>query len=289
MSYDQLKILAKPTLREPILIMGLSGWMDGGQVSTGAIECIVEELDTAVLAEIDPNGFYIHNFPGTMEVTSMFRPHTVIKDGMVKEFQLPGNIFWVSEVDDVIFFIGDEPNINWDNYIYCLFEFCREFNVKKIYSLGSVAGLIPHTRDPRYYCTVSDSQLKTELDKMGFHFSNYNGPAGISAYMIHLAHRYGLQMATIVAEIPAYVHGRNPKCIASMSKHISAILGLGVSLDPMVKLGEELERKLTEIILDREELSKHISKLEQDYDNKIFDTEMGDLKDWLHKQGIRLD
>jgi hypothetical protein len=29
--------------------------------------------------------------------------------------------------------------------------------------------------------------------------------------------------------------------------------------------------------------------MEEDYDNEMFDTQMGDLKEWLEKQGIRLD
>ena len=41
--------------------------------------------------------------------------------------------------------------------------------------------------------------------------------------------------------------------------------------------------------LSQPSVSTRIQKLEEDYDSDIFDTEMGDLKDWLEQQGIRLD
>jgi hypothetical protein len=37
------------------------------------------------------------------------------------------------------------------------------------------------------------------------------------------------------------------------------------------------------------ELAGNIRKLEEDYDNEIFDSEMGELKSWLEQQGIRVD
>ncbi|MHC4671950.1 MAG: PAC2 family protein, partial [Planctomycetota bacterium] len=66
---DQLKILARPNLNEGRMILAFSGWMDGGDVSTGTVEWLIDNLDTQKVAIIDPEGFYIYNFPGSMEVS----------------------------------------------------------------------------------------------------------------------------------------------------------------------------------------------------------------------------
>lgn len=286
---SNLKIHETPRLNNPTLVMGFSGWMNGGEVSTGTIEAFVEGSDFKTLATIDSHGYYIYNFPGTMEVTSIFRPHCVVDDGIIEEFDEPVNIFWVSEKHNLLLFLGQEPNINWVDYANCIFAFCAKFDVGQVICLGSVAGLIPHTREPRYFCTVSDVLLKHEFKKMGFKFSDYNGPASIITYLIAHGASRNLRVASIVAEIPAYIHGRNPKCIESMARRVSAVLGLGIEFPQMRKLGDELEKKLNEVISSRHELSNHIQRLEQDYDNEVFDVEMSDLKDWLQKQGIRLD
>ena len=55
------------------------------------------------------------------------------------------------------------------------------------------------------------------------------------------------------------------------------------------KLSEAWESKLNDAVAEREELVEHVRKLEEDYDNEVFDSQMDDLKDLLHRQGIRLD
>ena len=82
MASDKLNIYKKPKLRNARLLLGFSGWMDGGEVSTGTVKCLIDKLDAWRFAEIEPKGFYIYSFPGSMEITSLFRPHTRIKNGL---------------------------------------------------------------------------------------------------------------------------------------------------------------------------------------------------------------
>ena len=56
------------------MIIGLSGWMDGGEVSTGAAKYLVTHFEAERFAEIDPDVFYIYNFPGSMEISALFGP-----------------------------------------------------------------------------------------------------------------------------------------------------------------------------------------------------------------------
>ena len=70
MSSSALKYLEKPNTVCRSMVLGFSGWMDGGDVSTGSIEYMIEKLATVKVAEIQPAGFYIYNFPGPMEFAS---------------------------------------------------------------------------------------------------------------------------------------------------------------------------------------------------------------------------
>ena len=91
-----------------------------------------------------------------------------------------------------------------------------------------------------------------------------------------------------MATIPAYVQGSNPKCIEAMTRRLAGMLHLDLDLDDLRSLSEEFERKIAELVQQQPELAKNIGRLEEDYDNQIFNSEMGELKDWL-EQGIRLD
>ena len=112
----QLAIELEPSLKTPSLLLSFYGWMDGGDVSTGTMNHLVQVLNAPQFAQINPAGFYIYNFPGTMEFSALFRPHTVIREGLVTVLDEPSNLFYASETKDMIFFVGKEPNFAWDEY-----------------------------------------------------------------------------------------------------------------------------------------------------------------------------
>jgi len=263
--------------------------MDGGKVSTGTIECLIEKLNAQKFAQIDPEGFYLYSFPAAMEITALFRPHTKIKDGLIKTYEAPTNTFYASEQHNLILFLGEEPNLHWQQFAECIFSLSSKFAVSTIYFIGSVAGLVPHTREPRLFCSVSDEKLKETIRHYGVNFANYEGPASIVTYLTSNAPNHSLAMASLVATIPAYVQGNNPKCVEAVTRRLAGILGLKLELDDLRDISDEFEKKLTDVVQNQPELASNITKLEEDYDNEIFDSEMGELKKWLHQQGIRLD
>lgn len=289
MSPDCLKIHAQPELRNARMLMGLSGWMDGGNVSTMTIDCFARKLRARRLAEIEPEGFYVYNIPGSMEVSSLFRPHTKIEDGLIKVYQPPENLFRFDVESNLILFKGKEPNFNWTGYADCVLAVAALFRVERIYFVGSVAGVVPHTREPRLHSSVSADGLKQELHPYGIRFTNYEGPGSVITYLTRLAAERGIGMATFIAEIPAYVQGPNPICIEAVVRRLAGILNVQLHLSDLKRKRQAFEKRLNRIVPERPELAALITKLESDYDSEVFDTQMGDLKDWLEGQGIRLD
>jgi len=285
----QLTILQPTQFDNARMIIGLDGWMDGGDVSTGTVETIVAKLGARLIASLQPRDFYIYNVPGPMEVSALFRPHIELRDGLLTSYAEPDNLFFANEQNRLILFRGKEPNLNWDTYAECIFALAEACNVTQIYFVGSVAGLVPHTRGPRLSATVSDEQLKPRLTDYNIKFSNYQGPGSIVNLLLRDARRRNLEMITLVAEIPAYVQGKNPKCIDAVVRRLAAMLGLELDLNDLRAVADEIEKKLDRIVAQRPELAQHIKKLEANYDEQVFDTEMPDLKDWLQQQGIRLD
>jgi proteasome assembly chaperone (PAC2) family protein len=271
------------------MVLSLTGWMDGGEVSTGAVGFLVEQLGASRQAEMDPEDFYILNFPGPMDVSSLFRPGVQIEDGLIRRFEMPSNVFFGNSEHPVVLFQGKEPHIRWGGYLDCLLEAASRFGVRRIYFVGSYSGLTPHTREPRIYGSVSDAALKSELEQYGIRFSTYDGPGSIATYLMSLAPSRGVEVVSLVAEIPAYVQGRNPKCIEAMVRRLAGMLDLRVDLDLMRRASDLFEERLTVAVRSREGLAEQIHRLEAEYDNDLFNTEMGDLRQWLQDQGIRLD
>lgn len=289
MTIENLQIYKRPQLTEPKLLMGFSGWMDGGDVSTGTIGHLIGRLAAKRFACIEPEGFYIESFVGTMEMAALFRPSARIEDGLVKSFMRADNSFYASTEENLILFVGQEPNINWKKYAECVFTLCSEYHIRQIYFIGSVAGLVPHTREPKIFCSVSSEKLKDQYHQLGIGFSNYQGPAGIVTYLVKTAQERNIDMTSFVATVPIYIQGRNPKAIYSAARRICALLKFKIELEELEEAANVFENKLNELVEKQPELTEIIHKLEGDYDSEVFDSELGDLKQWLQEKGIRID
>ncbi len=286
---DCLRIRHEPKLDNPTLIMGFSGWMDGGHSSTGTIEYLRARLGAVRFAEIDPDGFYILNIPGNMETASVFRPHSKYVDGKIIKLDYPQNIFSEYARHSLILFEGHEPNLGWDRYSQAIFEICGRFNVKQIIFVGSVAGAVPHTRDARMSCAISHERLRPDMLKKGFRFVNYEGPGSFVTYLLEQCARRGPEMISLVAEIPVYVHGYNPRCVETALRCISSLLDLHLEYDDLHILAEDFEKRVNQLVAEQPELAESVRQLEEVYDDEIFDSEMTDLKTWLRQRGVRPD
>lgn len=286
---DALNIFHEIELSAPSLLMGFNGWMDGGDVSTGTMEYIRVRLGLLPIAEIIPDGFYIMSFPGTMEYASMFRPHVKIQNGQVKNFDYQKNTFYASEKHNVIIFEGQEPNFSWEAFGECIFTFCEAMKIRRILFIGSVAGLVPHTREARVNCVISSEKLRSEMERKGFRFTNYEGPGSFITYLTQECDRRDIEMTSLVAEIPAYVQGYNPRSIETAIRCVSSLLELQMDSEDLRTMGDEFEKRVNELVTEQPELAQRVQQLEEIYDNEVFDSEMSDLKTWLQRRGVRLD
>jgi len=282
---DKLKIYTHPQLKNPKMVLGFSGWMDGGNVSTGTITYLHYKLDAHKFAEIDAQPFYLFNFPGGMQETAQFRPNTQIKDGLITDFNYPINEFYYDEKNNLLLFSGKEPNILWNEYADCIFEVANKFKVEKMVFAGSVAGMIPHSRRVRVSSYFSSNRKKTEKNPYDIRLSNYHGPASITTLLTKLASERDIEMTNFVAEIPMYIQSQNPKGIKAVIDRIGLLLNIKIDLSDLTREITYFEKKIDKLIRKQPQLLEQIKKLEDNYDKEFLD-EKGGFEEWLKEHGI---
>jgi len=272
---DILRIRRSPAIDHATLVLAFAGWMDGGDVSTGTVERLVDLLSARPFAEIDPDPFYIYNFPGTMEMTALFRPRVDIEDGLVKSIDIPANTFYCHEPANLVLFLGKEPNLHWRTFGDCVFRLAHKVGVSRILFVGSFGGAVPHTRDPRLHVACSDAGLLPEMEQYGVRRSGYQGPGSFTSYLMTRASSAGLQMVSLVAEIPGYLQGTNPLSIEAVTRRLAKILKLPLDLDSLRTASTEWELSVSSAVEQNEELAEQVRKLEEEYDNDLLnlDTE----------------
>ena len=268
-----LRFSRRPFLADSTLVLAFSGWMDGGDVSTGTVQRLVDLLQADAIAEIDPEPFYLHNLPGPMEVTALFRPHIQIEAGLIKTLEMPTNTFYAHEPGNLTLFVGKEPNLYWQTFGEAIFDFARETGTRRILFVGSFGGAVPHTREPRLYVTCSDAKLLEEMERYGVRRSGYEGPGSFASYLMTQAKSARLEMTSLVAEIPGYLlqSGTNLLSIAAVTRRLAHILALSTDLDSLRTMATDWEMQVSTAIEEDESLAEKVRELEMQYDNDLLD------------------
>ncbi len=299
MDNQHLSIVKHPVLHEPTMVLGFSGWMDGGEVSTGAVEFFADKADAQVMGEILPDDFYVYNVPGSMEISAMFRPHAKIEDGLVVELDEPENTFFCSEEKNIILFQGKEPQLQWRAFAHALFDVAEMHDVSRVCFLGSVASMVPHTREPLFYSSFTRDDQRARVEELGMNPTFYEGPASFSSFLITTARNRGIEMFSLVAGIPPYVQGRNAKCVESVARKAAALLELDVDFASLSNDTRAFESEINKVLEQRPDLAEQIHKLEAVYDEQVGEREISDtstthkdtsdLRDWFESQGFQFE
>jgi proteasome assembly chaperone (PAC2) family protein len=272
MAIDGLKYAGGevPRIGDATLLLALTGWMDGGDVSTGTVKRLMENRPLVEIARIDADPFYIFNFPGSMEVAAVFRPEVRMKKGLIRRGpKIPENVFHADAADKLVFFLGAEPNLRWQSFADAIFTLCERVGVKRIVFIGSFGGTVPHTREPRLYGSISHAHLSDILAAHNLRPSDYSGPSSFSTLLISQAPSHGIEMVSFVAEIPGYLNGENPLSIEAVSRRLAKFLNQPIDLASLREASNTWEAQVSEAVQKDEELAETVRKLEEAYDNEL--------------------
>ena len=168
-----------------------------------------------------------------MELSSLFRPHINIVEGIIESVQMPENRFYCHAEGRLhVFFVGKDPNLRWKEFGDAILEYVSQLAIDRIIFVGSFGGTVPHTREPaRLYATSYDEELLYALEQLGIKKTNYSGPGSFTSYLMTRANCLAVEMFSIIAEIPSYLHGRNPVCIQAVTRRLAKLLKLPMGVE----------------------------------------------------------
>jgi proteasome assembly chaperone (PAC2) family protein len=266
----RLIIQDRPELVAPYIIIGLKGWLNAGEVSTGSVDYLRRKLNARPFATIEPRGFYIYQIPSATAEQTM-RPQVKIREGVIKKLELPRNefFFWKSGgAHDLILLLGVEPNLDWPQYAQAILDVACQFRATRIYSIGGIFDQVPHTRKTRILATISHSRLKEEL-KTFARFTDYEGPSSFNTMLISIAREQGIEMAGISAITPLYIQDLNAKACYDLLQNVTVSAGFGIDLSNLREAGETLVEMMDRAFSQNATALEQLKKLEEQFDAAI--------------------
>jgi len=262
-----------PQLIAPYILIGLNGWLNAGEVSTGSIDYLQRKLGARKFAHIETQGFYIYQIPSVSPELTM-RSHTEIQDGLVMKLDIPQNdfFFWKSGSDhDLLLFLGVEPNLAWPEYCQIILDMARQFHAPRIYFLGGVFDQVPHTRETRIRASVSHPRLKDEL-KTFARFTNYEGPCAFTTMLLTMGAKQDIEVASISARTPLYIKDFNSKVCYDLLQNILTLAGFRIDLSDLKQSSKSMLERMDAAFSENSAASAQLKQLEELFDAALGET-----------------
>lgn len=245
-----------PSLREPVLLIALDGFVDAGQVGESAAMFLRHRWQADLVAELDGDAFIDYRAR---------RPSVVVDSGMVRRVEWPRIELLAARVEgsrDALLLVGPEPDARWRVLIDEVERVSRELGVSRVVTLGAYPAATPHTRP----ASVAQASNGADAEPVAGAepVSGYTGPIGaVTAIQGELGER-GIPALGLWAEVPHYIAASpNPPGVLAMIRVVSSLLETEVDtseLEEAVKLHRE---QVDEAVSEHAEAAEMIASLEE--------------------------
>lgn len=198
-----VEIWEKPKAERIYMLAGWRQWADGGSISSGLPQYLINQTKAEKIGEIRSDGFYLFQIPGTHDLV---RPVVKFDEGYPEFLQTQRNELFYSgdEHLGLVFFVGNEPHLDAERYVDAFLTAAETLNVRRIVGFGGVYGELPYDKERLVSGIYSQPSLKEELKALAVNLSDYHGGASIGSYICRRAGERGVEFVSLYAFIPTY-------------------------------------------------------------------------------------
>ena len=248
----------RPALTEPVLVVGLTGWIDAGGAARAALDAIAEEAETSPIAEFDDDVYVDYRAR---------RPVMELREGLNSVLQWE-RITLAAGSDstgrDLLILSGPEPDMAWHRFTRVIGELADELGVRQMAHLGAYPFAVPHTRPARLSVTSPSQDV---LARVPFLRSSIDVPAGVAAPLEHELHGRGVPTLGIWAQVPHYISSMSyPAASTALLDGLREATGVVIDAAALRSEVVTQGRRLDALVASNDEHARMIGQLEQLYD-----------------------
>jgi PAC2 family len=247
-----------PELREPVLVVMLSGWIDASGAAAAAMSALNEECSASPLVEFDSDVFIDYRAR---------RPLLELRDGVNTR------LVWLSphlqvgrdiHDHDVLLMDGPEPDMAWHRFATLIGDLAVQLGVREMVALGAYPFAAPHTRPPRLSATSPSADL---LASLPFRLSSVDVPAGMSAALELALHERGIPTLGIWAQVPHYVASMSyPASSVALLEGLETATGIAIAADELRREAVVQRQRLDQLVEANTEHQDMVHQFERMYD-----------------------
>jgi len=248
----------RPELGAPVLVHGLTGFMDAGGATRLAIEHLLETCNPIRVAEFDIDALY--DFRSR-------RPRTVFESDHFSSVQMPELVVDAAvdtQGERFLILHGAEPDLAWAGVCDGIIRLVDALGVRLVVGLQAIPWPAPHTRPVNVTVHANDPTL---VGGAAPWVGSLEVPGSLAALLeIRLGERERPAMG-FAAHIPHYlVQAEFPRGALVLLQSLCSAAGLVVPLDELRDAAEESDADISIQIATNPENLEAVTSLEAQYD-----------------------
>jgi hypothetical protein len=250
-----------PELTEPVLVIGLDGWVDAGSAQTIAVR--------ALLAAGHPTP--VATFETDMLLDYRARRPTVELDaGVPSPLEWPAvELTALSDADgrNALLLHGAEPDYSWRGFITEVVDIALAHDAREVISLGAYPAAVPHTRPARL---SGASPSRGRIESLALDAGSIVVPSGVNVAVEEAAAGEGLATMGLYAQVPHYASAMPyPAAAIALLDGLERATGLVFEAPDLATDAAAMNERLTGLLEAEPEHLHLVTRLEEAYDRMV--------------------
>jgi proteasome assembly chaperone (PAC2) family protein len=243
-----------PELRDPFMVMHLTGWTDAGLAGETASEFLRSAWNAERLVEFDADELL--DFRAR-------RPVVRIANGLVESVTWTGIELWLAKGEpgqrDALLLTGPEPDFRWRGFCDEVVRACTELGVSEVYGLGAFPAPAVHTDPVQIIGTSADPELATRLTVVP---AIVELSAGVQTMLEHRLHKAGFPTLGIWARVPPYLAGgAHPPAALALVRTLILLSGLDIETTELEMAAAEHLEQVDMAVQERPQIAELIEQI----------------------------
>lgn len=249
----------RPSLGTPVLVHGLTGFMDAGGASRLAIEHILETCEHSRVATFDIDALF--DYRGR-------RPRTVFESDRYASVAMPELVVDAAvdtQGERFLVLHGSEPDLAWSALADSIVALTEELRVRLVIGMHAIPWPAPHTRPVNVTVHANDPSL---IGRSRPWVGSLEVPGSLAALVeLRLGERQRAAMG-FAAHVPHYlVQSQFPRGALVLLQSLGSAAGLSFLLEELRTASDESDADISLQIASNPDNLEAVAALEDQYDS----------------------
>lgn len=242
-----------PKLRDTLLVVALSGWVDAGLAGATTAALTIDQLEGARRFATVPLADDVD--------LQQTRPTVDLAGGVTRSITWPEIEFVAGRAGrDVVVMRGPEPSLHWPTLISEVVEAADRLDVRDVVTLGGMPATVSHRRPTAILTTSSSAELARDL---GGRRADYHGPTGAQTAVAAAFADRGTPAVGLWAQVPHYLSGATvPPALRALFVRLAERGRLRVDTGILDEQCDAWITKVEESVAERPEVAELVEQIE---------------------------